>query len=319
MNNVWLDGVMGVIVGDALGLPVQFLDREEIKQNPVTGMSGYGTFNLPEGTWSDDGSLTLATLESILNKKEVDCEDIMENFADWLVDGKFTPFGYAFDQGNTCTRAIMQYAINGDIENCGLKGEWTNGNGALMRIMPVCLFVYEKTRDGLMSEEKAIEYVHQVSALTHNHLRSQMACGIYYFLVKSILQKEGPFLETIDRGMQEAKEYYQKDIHNYTELSHYGRMFNIESFKQLPEDEIKSTGYVVDSLEAAVWSILNAASFEETALRAVNLGKDTDTVGAIACGLAGLYYGYEAIPEEWMGKIQCRGDIEEKCLKMRVS
>lgn len=316
MGNIWIDGVMGVIVGDALGLPVQFLDREEIKQNPVVDMRGYGTFNMPEGTWSDDGSLTLATLESILNKKEINCEDIMENFADWLVDGKFTPLGYAFDQGNTCTRAIMQYAINGDAENCGIKGEWANGNGALMRIMPVCLFAYEKVGEGLMSEEKALEYVHQVSALTHNHLRSQMACGIYYFLVKSILQKQGDLKETIERGIQEAKAYYQSDIQNYAELSHYGRMFDVDAFKQLPEDEIKSTGYVVDSLEAAIWSLLNGVTFKETALRAVNLGKDTDTVGAIACGLAGLYYGYEAIPDDWLEKIQCRHEIEGKCLKM---
>lgn len=316
MGNVWLDGIMGVIVGDALGLPVQFLDRDEVRQNPVTGMRGYGTFNLPEGTWSDDGSLTLATLESILNKKEIDCEDIMENFADWLVDGKFTPFGYAFDQGNTCTRAIMQYAINGDAQHCGIRGEWANGNGALMRIMPVCLFAYEKVRDGLISENEAIEYVHRVSALTHNHMRSQMACGIYYSLVKAILQKKGNLQEAIARGIQDAKAYYQNDIQNYAELSHYGRMFEVEAFKRLAEDEISSTGYVVDSLEAAVWSLLNATSFKETALRAVNLGKDTDTVGAIACGLAGLYYGYEAIPRDWLEKIQCRSKIEEKCLKM---
>lgn len=124
MGNIWRDGIMGVLVGDALGLPVQFLSREEIKKNPVVDMRGYGTFNMPEGTWSDDGSLTIATLESILSKKSIDCEDIMENFADWLVDGKFTPFGYAFDQGNTCTRAITKYIINGDIETCGITGEW---------------------------------------------------------------------------------------------------------------------------------------------------------------------------------------------------
>ena len=91
------------------GIPVQFLDRGEIKRNPVTGMRGYGTFNMPEGTWSDDGSLTLATLESIFTMKGIDYQDIMENFADWLLDGKFTPFGYSFDQGSTCIKAITNY------------------------------------------------------------------------------------------------------------------------------------------------------------------------------------------------------------------
>lgn len=316
MSNIWLNGITGVIVGDALGLPVQFLSREEVRQNPVTGMRGYGTFNFPEGTWSDDGSLTIATLESISNKNEINYEDIMENFADWLVEGKFTPFGYAFDQGNTCTRAITKYMINNDVERCGITGEWANGNGALMRIMPVCLFVYEKIKDRLMTEEKAILCVEKASALTHNHLRSRIACGIYYFLVKAILQDKGAFPEVISKGLQEAKEFYTKDISNFTELAHYGRMFETESFRQLPVEEIKSTGYVVDSLEAAVWSLLQTTSFKEAALCAVNLGKDTDTVGAIACGLAGLYYGYEGIPSEWILKIQCVEGIKEKCKKM---
>lgn len=112
MSNIRLDGIMGVVVGDALGLPVQFLDREEIDANPVTEMMGYGTFNLPEGSWSDDSSLTLATLESVIANSKVDCQDIMENFADWLLDGKFSPFGQSFDQGNTCVKAITNYIRN---------------------------------------------------------------------------------------------------------------------------------------------------------------------------------------------------------------
>jgi ADP-ribosylglycohydrolase len=233
------------------------------------------------------------------------------------LDGKFTPFGYSFDQGSTCIKAITNYVRNNDTEKCGITGEWANGNGALMRIMPVCLYVYERVKEGQIIEDEALEYVHQVSALTHNHLRSRMACGIYYFIVKAILQREGSLVEMISKGIQEAKMYYQRDIQNYTELLHYGRIFETEAFKQLQEDEIESTGYVVDSLEAAIWSLLNESTFGGTALRAVNLGKDTDTVGAIACGLAGLYYGYEAIPSEWLDKIQCRGKIEEQCGEMR--
>ena len=150
MNNMWLDGIMGVIVGDALGLPVQFLEREELDANPVTDMIGYRTFNLPEGTWSDDSSLTLATLQSILDNDKIDAQDIMENFADWLVDGKFTPFGQSFDQGQTCVRAITKYVMNNDIERCGVTGEWANGNGALMRIMPICLYAYEKVKQEIV-------------------------------------------------------------------------------------------------------------------------------------------------------------------------
>ncbi len=313
MKNIWLDGIMGVIVGDALGLPVQFLSREEVRKNPITDMRGYGTFNKPEGTWSDDGSLTIATMQSIYDKGVVDCEDIMENFADWLLEGRFTPFGESFDEGNTCVKAITHYVKNQNTETCGVVGEWANGNGALMRILPVCLYGHEKVQEGTLREEDVLELVHRVSALTHNHLRSQMACGIYYFLVKSILTRKYGAKEAVQVGLNEAKAYYQKDIKNYTEFSYYGRMLDVESFSELAEQEIKSTGYVVDSLEAAVWSFLKGTTFEEVALVAVNLGKDTDTVGAIACGLAGVYYGYEGIPKKWLEKIQQRNKIEEKC------
>ena len=313
MNNIWLDGIMGVVVGDALGLPVQFLDREEIDANPVTGMIGYGTFNLPEGSWSDDSSLTLATLESVIANSKVDYQDIMENFADWLLDGKFTPFGQSFDQGNTCVKAITNYIRNNDTDACGLTGEWANGNGALMRIIPMCLYAYENVERGIWTENDALEQIHKVSALTHNHLRSKIACGIYYFLVKAILNEEGNLKERMQLGINHALNFYREDISSTVQLMYYARIFNLDEFQTLKREEIKSSGYVVDSLEAAVWSLLITNTFRDAALCAVNLGKDTDTVGAITCGLAGLYYGYQEIPDEWLEKIQCRDEIENMC------
>ncbi len=316
MRNVWLDGIMGVIVGDALGLPVQFLEREELDKQPVTEMMGYGTFNMPEGTWSDDGSLTLATLESILANDKIDCKDIMENFADWLLDGKFTPFGQSFDQGSTCIKAISNYVRDNDTNTCGVTGEWANGNGALMRIMPLCLYAYENVNRGVWTEKDAVEQIHKVSALTHNHLRSKIACGIYYFVVKAILDEEGNLKDRMQVGLNQALDFYRKDISNAVQLTYYTRIFSLDEFQKVPRGEIKSSGYVVDSLEAALWSILVTNTFRDAALCAVNLGKDTDTVGAIACGLAGLYYGYQAIPNDWMEKIQCREKIEKMCSKL---
>lgn len=313
MSNIWLDGIMGVVVGDALGLPVQFLDREEIDANPITEMIGYGTFNLPEGSWSDDSSLTLATLESLITNSEVDCQDIMENFADWLLDGKFTPFEQSFDQGNTCVKAITNYIRNNDTDACGVTGEWANGNGALMRIMPLCLCAYENVNRGIWTEKEAVEQIHKVSALTHNHLRSKIACGIYYFLVKAILQEEGSLKNRMQVGIIQATSFYREDVSNIVQLAYYTRLFNLDEFETIPREEIKSSGYVVDSLEAAVWSLLVTNTFRDAALCAVNLGKDTDTVGAIACGLAGLYYGYQAIPDGWLEKIQLRDEIEKMC------
>ena len=329
-KNYWMDGMMGLIVGDALGMPVQFYTRDEVKKNPIVGMRGYGTYNMPPGTWSDDSSMALATLASIREKGGIDLTDIMERFVNWLVSGGYTPDGEPFDVGCTCHEAIMNYMRGAGVQDCGKRGEYANGNGALMRIMPVCLYAYEKEKRGEITEDEALTMVHEVSALTHNHLRSKMACGIYYFMVKAILEgknaddMEGSLVGTdlapgcertlcvcLQEGMDQATEYYHKDLSNYVEFAHYARMTSLSDFALLPEDEIKSSGYVVASLEAAVWSLITSDSLEEGLLKAVNLGEDTDTVGAIAGGLAGLYYGYESIPCQWREAIVRREWIEK--------
>ena len=310
---MWIDGIMGVVVGDALGMPVQFWSREEIKENPVTTMRGYGSYNMPPGTWSDDSSMSLAILDSIYEKNGIDYDDIMIKFYEWTVYGKYTPEGKAFDQGNTCMGAILNYALGKDYKTCGKIGERANGNGALMRTMPVCLFAYEKYKNGELNLKEALEYVHGVTALTHNHIRAKMASGIYFFMIQAILDLQGTIIERLQKGMDNATIFYTEDIVNLVEWSRYGRMKNLEEFALLLEDDIKSTGYVVDSLEAAVWSLITTDTFEEGLIKAVNLGDDTDTVGAIAGGLAGLFYGYENIPEEWKNSIIKKDEIVEFC------
>lgn len=298
-QNIWLDGIMGVIIGDALGLPVQFLSREELKKNPLTEMIGYGTFHMPVGAWSDDGSMTLATLDSIREKQEIDYDDIMGRFVEWNFEGQYTPTGKAYDQGLTCLEAIYNYMDKNDYKICGKTGEYANGNGALMRILPVCLYAYEQQKKGTISLEKALEYVHQATALTHNHLRAKIASGIYFFMVQAILDEEGTLIERIQTGVSRAGAYYRNNQNNSTEWMRYRRLEDLREFKQTEENEIRSSGYVVDTIEAAVWSLITTDSFEDALLKAVNLGDDTDTVGAIAGGLAGLFYGYHQMAYQW--------------------
>lgn len=307
-RNIWLDGIMGVVVGDALGLPVQFKSREELAKNPVTDMVGYGTFNMPPGTWSDDSSLTLATLTSIKECGEVNCKDIMDRFVEWLDNGAYTPFGFAFDEGLTCIRAIHKFKKTRDVDTCGITGEYANGNGALMRIMPVCLWAYEKEMNKEWSTQEAIACIHKVSALTHNHLRSKMACGIYYFMVKSILNNEGTLIERLQKGIDEAISFYRKNNENLTQLAFYHRLLHLNEFMKVSHQQIRSSGYVVDSIEAVVWCLINTKSMEECLLKAVNLGEDTDTVAAIAGGISALYYGYRSLPVEWMKVISKKED-----------
>ena len=309
-NNIWLNGIMGVIIGDALGCPVQFLEREELKERgPVTGMEGHGTYDMPAGTWTDDGSMTLATLDSINTRGKIDHDDIMASFVEWYENGEYTPFGEAFDIGNTCSTAIEIYETEHDPLTCGRTSEYSNGNGSLMRILPVCLYAYEKR----LSANDAIECVHSVSGLTHNHARSKIACGLYYFCVHSVLEGDGNLKERLQNGIDQGFAYYEKDIRNIVELSYYRRLRDLSEFAEIKEAGIKSTGYVVDSLEAAIWSLINTDNFRDCELKAVNLGDDSDTIGAIAGGLAGLYYGYDSMPAEWLSTIQRKEWVENMC------
>lgn len=296
-KNIWRDGMMGLVVGDALGCPVQFHSRIEIRnriRGPVTGMETGGVYNMPEGTWTDDSSMAIATMASIIDEGSVNPTDIMEQFVRWEYDGKYTPFGKAFDQGSTCTKAILNYVRNHDTQTCGCTGERSNGNGALMRIMPVCLCYYDRQKEDNVSDEEAIEAIHLISGLTHNHLRSKICCGIYYFCVRSIIdgitgyladmekwegmqgkssaeQPSKPTLtELLQAGIDDGMKYYGRDIKNLTELSYIGRLFHLSEFREVPEEKIKASGYVIDTIEAVFWCLITTGSFKECLLKAVN-------------------------------------------------
>ena len=308
MDNIWKSGIYGLVVGDAMGVPVEFTSREDRKLDPVTDMRGYGTYSQPEGTWSDDSSMALATLVSIRDKGEIDYNDIMDKFSDWCMYGAYTPFDEVFDIGIATSRAIMKYSTGANPLQSGGETEWDNGNGSLMRILPVCLYIFEQQKDMKLSYDEAIDIIHNCSALTHAHLRSKTACGIYYFLVKAILDESGEIIERLQLGVNNAFKYYSKNIQN--ELDKYNRIASLTEFKYTTENQIKSTGYVVHTLEAAIWCLVNTSSYEEVILKAVNLGDDTDTIAAITGGLAGLYYGYNNIPDKWISKLQKKDWID---------
>lgn len=300
---------LGHIVADALGVPVEFNSRSSLRQNPVISMRAYGTHHQPAGTWSDDSSMMLATLDSL--KQGYDLDDMMLRFAAWMIDNEYSPHGELFDIGIGTRMAIIRWVETRDVRTCGGDSAQNNGNGSLMRILPVCLYGREWEQSGELSEAEVVSRIHEVSGLTHNHLRSKIACGLYYFCVKSILDGQGSLAERLQAGMTHGFTYYEQSEANMYDLSFYDRLRDLAAFAEVDEDEIRSSGYVVDTLEAVIWCLLNTDSYRECVLKAVNLGDDTDTVGAIAGGLAGLWYGYDAIPEEWLEVIVRRKWIEE--------
>lgn len=297
--------VIGHAVADALGVPVEFSTREKLAQNPVTEMTGFGHYDMPAGSWSDDTSMTLCTMEA-LGTVGLDYEHIMQNFVLWYNLCEFTPTGVTFDIGITCSQAINDYFFNQKPALlCGQTSERANGNGSLMRIHPVVLYLAEKD----FTLEEKLEKIYDVSALTHAHMRSKMGCGIYAFVLWELLKN--PTMSALKKGLDKAAAYYA----GQEELAHYSRLFE-ENFALTESKDIRSSGYIVHSLEAAIWCILTTESYKEAVLKAVNLGEDTDTVAAIAGGLAGALYGYEAIPQVWRDALIKIEYIEELCEAM---
>lgn len=240
--------IYGFAIGDALGVPFEFKKRGTFT---CKEMMGYGTWNQEPGTWSDDTSMTLATLDSIKEKGCVDIEDMRSRFCDWFYDAEYTANDEVFDIGNTTRIALEQ--------GHGLDDYYSNGNGSLMRILPIAF------------TEATDDEIRAVSAITHGNKLSTEACVEYVHLAKRLINGEA-----IDYG----------DI------------------KCEAVEKIESSGFVLHTLMASIWCLLNTNSYEDAVLTAVNLGDDTDTTAAVVGGLAGILYGYDNIPKKWIDQLK---------------
>jgi len=302
-KNKVLDGIFGLCVGDALGVPVEFKSRNYLEKNPVADMIGYGTYNQPPGTWSDDSSLTFCLLESLCNGYNLN--NIAQLFCNWLYRAYWTPYNEVFDVGRT-TRMALEKIRNGESpNNSGEYGEYNNGNGSLMRILPIAFLLKNKPDD------YKISIINEVSAITHSHEISLIACGIYIEYALNLLNGFDK-MESYENMIQFVKNNYYTDIKYRIWLDKFDRILSSD-ISQLTEKDINSSGYVIDSLEASLWSFINSKDYKESVLKAVNLGEDTDTIGAITGGISGIYYGFENIPIEWVNKIARKDDIIQLC------
>lgn len=229
----------------------------------------------------------------------------MMNFYYWLKDAKYTPYGEVFDAGRTCIKSIINFSKGYDILECGQKDEYSNGNGSLMRILPIAYYCYYNK----LKEEEIFKVVKDVSSLTHAHEISVLGCYIYVNYIIKLLEGKDKFesynlIKLIDYSMftEESLEVYKRILK--------------EDIEKYSIDEIKSSGYVVDTLEASFWILLNASNFKEAIIGAINLGNDTDTIAAITGSMAGILYGYNSIPQEWLDKLAKRDYIEDLCDKL---
>lgn len=178
----FVDSLIGFAIGDAIGVPIEFTSRETLKINPTVDMEEYGTHYQPKGTWSDDTSMTIATVYSMIEKNKIDCNDIMFKFKEWMNNGKYTATDKCFDVGGTCSSAI--YRFNGtNACECGLKELNSNGNGSLMRMLPIVYYCYYKK----CNDDEIYNYVEKLSSLTHGHAISVLGCYLYVKYMINIL------------------------------------------------------------------------------------------------------------------------------------
>ena len=299
-NNQYLGAIIGHAVGDAMGFPTEFSKREELLQNPVIEMIDSPDVGQPAGSWSDDTAMVIATIDSFIQKKYFDYKDIMDKWVKWISKSEYTPTGVAFDIGRTCLKAIKKYCNGTAPLQCGSTSINENGNGSLMRILPVALYAYSKKLD----DTSIRKLTDEVSSLTHAHEVSRLGCYIYVQFIISLLKgfaKEDSYryIQNLDYSA------YDKNAINL-----YGRILN-EKIEGQILDNIKSSGYIVDTLESAMWIFMNAQHYKEAIIASTNIGGDTDTIGAIVGSMAGIYYGFEDIPSSWLDKLQRKDYLME--------
>ena len=290
------DAFLGLAVADALGVPVEFLSREELQRKPVSGMLSFGTHNQPAGTWSDDSSMTFCLAESLCKGYQID--DIAKKFIDWKKNAYWTAHNHVFDIGNQTHQAInrLEKFVQNQEKIVPMPNEEAtenqNGNGSLMRILPLAFYTAHH------SPEEQFFIVNQVSSLTHPHIRSVIACFIYVRLAVRLLLGQDKFAAY--EGMQAmVRRFLQHQQIDPKEIAVFDRILN-SNIAELPSHRIASSGYVVHTLEAALWCLLRHENYAETVLKAVNFGEDTDTTAAVVGGLAGIVYGSQQIPKIWL-------------------
>ncbi|MET3034560.1 ADP-ribosylglycohydrolase family protein [Chryseobacterium sp. NRRL B-14859] len=307
MENRVKAGIFGLCIGDALGVPVEFKSRDYLKQFPVTKMLEFGSHHQPKGTWSDDSSMTLCLAEELI--KGYNLEKIGQSFVKWNKYGHWTAHGRLFDIGVGTREAIARLIKGESARFSGNIFEEDNGNGSLMRILPLAFYCKEEE-----NIEKIYQTVKEVSSITHGHFRSVFACFIYVIFAIQLINRKSK-TEAYVYMQNMVLEYAEKQWFNSSEIELFHRILK-NDISVYPEDEIKSGGYVLHSLEASLWCFFNAETYSEAVLKAVNLGEDTDTTGAITGGLAGIYYGLDGIPQEWISELVRKDDIEELCNKL---
>ncbi|MHB8895488.1 MAG: ADP-ribosylglycohydrolase family protein [Candidatus Geothermincolia bacterium] len=275
--------ILGHLAGDALGVPYEFKRPEDLPEE--ISWTGGGSHGQPPGTWSDDGAMMLCTAASLLESGGFDSLDLGRRFVAWFDEGYMAAGGRVFDYGRSTLNALSLLRRGTAPDVSGQSGEMDNGNGSLMRILPLSLWTCALT----VREQVALS--HQCSSITHAHARSQVSCAMYSLLVRHL--RDGQALEI-------SWDLAARDLRNeYALEDGWPPAFRRELDLVLEFSGASGTCYVVDTLRSAWLSLFGGDDYPSAVRTAVRLGHDTDTTACVAGGLAGLMYGARSIPAEW--------------------
>ena len=302
------DGLYGLAVADALGVPYESETLGNMQKHPCIDMIGFHHHNQPKGSWSDDTSMSLCVADSL--SKGYDLTDMMKRFSSWYNHKEYTAAGRTFDVGRTCRRAIIKFQEGFPAEYCGDRTVDGNGNGALMRTFPIALYQCLNFHDDCISD--FLLPIHEVSSLTHAHEIGLICCGLFSLMLKELLTDSNRSL------LDAAQSAYSKAMSTYRamdgDFKEYLDLFSepAEIMKKTA-DMLPSWGYALNTWNIALWSLLTTESYYDCVLKAINIGGDTDTNAAVAGALAGVYYGKESIPAEWIDALLNKPLIDAVC------
>jgi ADP-ribosylglycohydrolase len=288
----------GNLIGDALGAPVEFQERDSYPE--VRDMIYCETFRLPAGSFTDDGSMMLCLAASLANTGGVqDPANVLSHYLAWYIEGYMSSSGSLFDIGRTTRDALDDYRTYGRLV-ARTDAPYQAGNGSVMRIAPIPIMF------GMQTLSKGWAAGEESSKTTHTNAEAIWGCGLWAVLTGMAIR--GYPKEQLLAFFDDIPHSYVGSIARYTAA--WDRVVRKE-FLTKSRNAISSSGFVVDTVEAALWAFFGTDTFEDGLIKVVNLGKDTDTVGAVYGILAGAYYGVSAIPDRWMAALQKRQLVEE--------
>ena len=308
-KQITTSALLGLAMGDALGVPAEFLSREAVRKLNIKNMEGCDTKPgklgrwsefIPAGAWSDDTSMSVAAMDSIADGGgKIDYEDIMQRFTDWWKKGEYTSTGFPFGLGRTCSRALANHFNGVPALECGPREISDNGNGSLMRILPFSLYCIF----GNLTMPETVKLIDDASSLTHGHEISRLGCLIFTVFLRELIEKD-----SVREAWEAARKANYSKYYSRSAINAFSTLRS-PAFYDSGDSCIKETGYVVDTLMAAVYALIHGHDYESSVLLALNLGFDTDTNCAVTGALAGAFYG--TIPDRWLGKLLRRNWLRE--------